>query len=231
MSQIILHCLAIESLGYNLGLFSDAHFLRPISNKELKARADSLKTFKIRIPYYAFIKENAIFNLYREAVYSCVYGLSNASVPMSFKCLEISLKIKYKELTGKEFKGKVNELIDFLGDKFSKLGATSVDEGYNKIAGLFNASGDANSLRLLRNMLHENYLYSDKEAIEMLSYASDIICKIFPTNSVIPCSVKCNFCGQKHDFSINFDECLCSEREISCRPSNYRQKPKIVIMP
>ena len=96
---------------------------------------------------------------------------------------------------------------------------------------IFSKSGDAHTLRLLRNLLHDEHLHSDKEALEALSGASDILNKLFLNSSNIPYEVICTICKHLHESVISPSDELGVEKEIGCKTNNYRQKFKMIIMP
>ena len=145
-----------------------------------------------RLEYDKIIKPNGFFNRvqyaplwYSEGVRAYVYGLPNASMPLIFKCLEMGIKEKYKEVEKKEASLTSEKLIDW-AEQFLK-----------------DKKDLAHSFRLIRNILHRDLIVEEKDVPEAIRHISEMLNLLFPYSN---CTIEfdCMQCKTKYSLNINF---------------------------
>lgn len=124
--------------------------------------------------------------LYGEAVATYLLGYENASVPMSFRCLEIALKEKYRETEGTDPGPNMSayELIEHFEDDF--------DNGTRLL----------HWFRDLRNQIHTTQLVDEQDALEALRHISSALNQLHPYEIPIFQGHKA-CCGQEYSVSVS----------------------------
>jgi len=149
-----------------------------------RKRMNHLAYFKV-IPPLAMFKQCKIpSTFYKEAVQAYLLGMSNSSVVMSLKTLELGLKCK----TGKR-NASLKVLIDELGER----------EEYMDLA---------HGFRILRNLIvHEEAECSEQDALEALRHVSEILNRLFPFEKV-HYTITCNntTCKTRYEVEVKVDE-------------------------
>jgi hypothetical protein len=144
--------------------------------KGFNDRFETLRRMQITIPYGLFKTNPDAQKIYRQGVLAHLFGLSDASVPMTVRVLELALKQNYKEKVGKESPSKLVDLIDWA----------------EPLLGL--RHGIAQSWRIIRNLIHGQELVTDMMAMDAIRHVSDIVNLLYPFESAsIPTT--CPTCG------------------------------------
>jgi len=149
--------------------------------------------------------------IYAEAVYSFLYGLPDASLQMTFRCLEIGLKRYYENTEGKKCSLKAWELIDWSEKK----------------------SGDkkelAHGFRILRNLTHEEKTITEQDSLEAIRHVTQILNIFFPFPTAT-ITVNCGLCRTPSQMSVLPDQLFLGNNIAvpcaSCKTStNYQVMP------
>lgn len=156
-----LGLLAAGGFGYLIGR-SGMDGWRPIA-KKFAERRSHIEHQKIIPPTGLFAKSPNAKIAFWEGIGSYSFGFPNASIPIVFKALEIGLKIKYKEVEGRDYKkqgikGLINWAEDYLQD-MKEL---------------------AHGFRILRNSIHQDKSLEEGDALDTIKYTSKIINALFP---------------------------------------------------
>jgi len=100
--------------------------------------------------------------IYAEGIFAFLSGLPDASLQMTFRCLEIGLKRYYENTEGKKPSLKAWELIDWsektLGSK-KEL---------------------AHGFRILRNLTHEEKTITEQDDLEAIRHVTEVLNLLFP---------------------------------------------------
>jgi hypothetical protein len=168
-------------LGYVAGLRRFAGW-EPII-KNYNDRINHLAYFKITRPVTFINTFVTNLNIYMEAILSFLFGLPNASVPMTLRCLEIGLKNKYIQDIGQSPPDKLYDLIEW-AEKY-----------------LGNRKDIAHGFRILRNLVHSPTIMSEQSALESISHVSIILNLLYVPPLQIPSISTCQNC--KVGFQVN----------------------------
>jgi len=175
------------ALGYLIGRSTFASW-EDFINK-YNDRMSHLSYSKTIVPVIFYKEIENTRTIYNEAVYAYLFGLPNASIPASFRCLELSLKKKYQEVEGKSPKMNAYELIEW-------------SEKY-----LGNQKELAHGFRFLRNLIHEEKVVEEQDALDALRHITKILNLLFPFETARPKGT-CNFCKTPYDYEISYDQCF-----------------------
>ena len=173
-------------LGYGLGRAAFKDWEGYIN--KYRERLGHLTYNQIAEPLAFYEKVENSKKLYAEAVFAFLMGLPNASLPITFRCLELCLKRNYEEVEGKKPSLSAYELIEWsekhLGDK-KELG---------------------HGFRVLRNLIHEEKLIEEQDALEATRHITKIlnVYHPFPTANL---TGVCAFCNNSYNVSIPSDLC------------------------
>jgi len=131
---------------------------------QCEERANHATFSRVKVPFAAYEASQLVRSAFSESYAAYFFGLPNSSITMSIRALEICLKTKYRQVEGKGFQGRLIDLIEW-AEKKLKLQRSDV----------------AQSLRMLRNeIIHEDKIVDDVEALETLRHASEVMCEAFP---------------------------------------------------
>ncbi len=144
---------------------------------------------KVSIPVGFFRSTPNGAEIFAEAIYGHLFGLPNSSIPMSIKCFELALKKKHSEIEGSDSEKYLYSLINwaenFLGNKREL----------------------AHGFRLLRNLLHEDKVIEEADALEGLRHIAILLNLLYPFEKALM-SVTCPSCSHQGEISLTFDECV-----------------------
>lgn len=159
--------------------------------KNYEKRMAHLAYFKIFRPvsFFTDIPNSAI--IYQQAVLAYLFGLPDASIPTSLRCLEIGLTYKYVEDTGQTppQRDKLFNLIEWA-------------ENY-----LGRRKEIAHGFRILRNLIHEPAILPEQDALETLFHITRIINLVYPLTSFATCTYYCERCRINSEMDIPIQEC------------------------
>jgi len=151
-----------------------------------RERINHLAYFKVVPPLAMFQTCKISSTFYKEAVQAYILGMSNSSVVMSLKTLELGLKCKL----GKR-DARLKDLIDTVEEM----------KEYKDLT---------HGFRILRNLIvHEEAECSEQDALEALRHVSEILNRLFPfekVNYTITCSK--NTCKTCYEVEVKVDECF-----------------------
>jgi hypothetical protein len=149
-------------LGYVAGSRKFAGW-EPIINS-YNARMSHLAYQKAIRPvsFFAAIPNSEI--IYREAVWAYLFGLPDASIPTSLRCLEMGLTNKHTIETGQPppENSKLFYLINWAEQYLGKRREI------------------AHGFRLIRNLIHEPSILSEQDAIEAIRHITIILNLLYP---------------------------------------------------
>ena len=182
----VLAALLIGGLGYKLGRAPFEAWENFINRYNERLGHLTYNQIVEPIAFYGKVDNGKI--IYAEAVFAYLVGLPNASLPMTFRCLEIGLKQKHKEVEGQEPSLTAYELIEW-------------SETY-----LGNRAELAHGFRRLRNLLHEESIIKEQDALEAIRHVTNILNLIFPFSAINLTGV-CAFCGKPYSLPILSDQC------------------------
>lgn len=159
-------------------------------------------------PCEFFSKVENSNRIYGEAVYAFLYGMPDASLQMTFRCLEIGLKRYYENTEGKKCSLKAVELIDW---SEKKLG---------------NKKELAHGFRILRNLTHEEKTITEQDSLEAIRHVTQILNIVFPFLTAT-ITVYCGICRRPSQISALPDQLFLGNSIAvpcpSCRTSTYYQ--------
>jgi len=212
-----------------------------------------IKAMKVVIPFRLFRAVPSAKSIYKQAVKCYLFGLPDASVPMSVRVMEIALRKRYAELE-KHPKEKIDlfELIDWAAgipknDRSPTRARTPIPpqrpvftfetEASENTSGLIgNADAlpsyfplikkdTADWLRHARNKLHSEELVEDADAIEILRHSSDLVSQLYPITIPIPNAFRwtCLTCGQAKGYEITKELAYVGNEVIHCCPVSSKQ--------
>ena len=132
-------------------------------------RFSHITYFRVIIPYGAYSIGEIVKHSFGESYYAYFFGLPNSSVALSAKMLENALKARYHEVEKAEPAGlKLAGLLDWAG---KNLNLSSGSVGH--------------AIRLLRNeLMHEERVVQETEALETLKHVSLVLNELYPYSNV-----------------------------------------------
>lgn len=142
--------------------------------------------------------------IYAEAVGTYLIGYPNASVPTSFRCLEIGLKGKYEEVEGEEPSNDKSayDLIEHFDDE---LGESILNLHW---------------FRKQRNKIHSQNLIGEQDALEALRHITNALNSLYPFSTGTIFGVK-QCCGREYQIPIERDQLFLGNRlRINCDMCN-----------
>lgn len=149
--------------------------------------------------------------LHAEAIFAYLAGLPNASLPTAFRCLELCLKQYYEEVERKKLSLSAYELIEWsekhLGDK-KEL---------------------AHGFRVLRNLIHEETIIEEQDALEAIRHVTKILNLVFPFQNA-DLTGFCAFCRNPYILPISSDQCYLGNT-IPVQCNNCMRSTNHTIMP
>ena len=165
-------------IGYQAGSRKFAHW-EPII-KDYDTRMKHLAYFKILRPVTFLDSFVTAPTIYTEAILAFLFGLPNASIPTTLRCLEIGLDNKYIEDTGQLPPDRLYDLIEW-AEKY-----------------LGNRKEIAHGFRILRNLVHSTTAVSEQNALEAIEHVTIILNLLYP-NPIFRISIgtdyTCQNCG------------------------------------
>jgi hypothetical protein len=149
--------------------------------------------------------------VYGEAIYAFLFGLPDASLPMTFRCLEIGLKRHYENTEGKKSSLKSWELIDWYEKKSGRKAEL------------------AHGFRILRNLTHEEKTITEQDNLEAIRHITQILNIVFPFQTA-SITVYCGLCRRPSQMQVLPDQLFLGNNIAvpcaSCRTStNYQVMP------
>ena len=141
------------------------------------------------ISFFAIIPSAEI--IYREAILAYLFGLPDASIPTSLRCLEVGLTYKYTIETGQAppERGKLFHLIEWA-------------EQY-----LGNRKEIAHGFRLLRNLIHEPSIMAEQDALEAIRHVTNILNLLYPLTSYAKLTYSCQVCRTQSQQDWSIQQC------------------------
>ena len=149
--------------------------------------------------------------LYAEAIFAYLVGLEDASLPVTMRCLELGLKEYYRQVEKTE----------------PSLTLFRLTEWVEKSIG--NKKELAHGFRILRNLIHEEKVIEEQDALEAIRHVTTILNDIFPFPEAIIYGA-CNFCNTSYNISIPLDQCYLGNT-IVVQCNNCRRSINHNIMP
>ena len=153
-----------------------------------------IKDYETRMSYLAYINAirplsflNAIPTaqvIFREAVLAYLFGLPDASIPTTLRCLEMGLAKKFMDVTGKPKPDKLYDLINWAEHYLGSRAQT------------------AHGFRILRNLVHGQTVLAEQDAIEAIRHITIVLNLLYPL-SVMP--VKTNYTCQNCNQPLMID--------------------------
>jgi hypothetical protein len=177
-----------------IGGFMSGYLGYVVGSRKFAGWEPIIKSYDARMSYLAYVKATrplsfiaAIPNaeiIYREAIFAYLFGLPDASIPTTLRCLEIGLAKKYTDVTGQPPPQRLYDLIDWA-------------ERY-----LGNRKQTAHGFRILRNLVHEQSVLSEQDAIEAIRHITIVLNLLYPI--LIP-FVKTNYACQNCKNPLQID--------------------------
>lgn len=184
----LIGAIGIGALGY--ALISGKHAESEPQTDLRKKRLSHLEYFHVIKPISLIRAIPETQALYGEAVDAYLFGLPNASVPMSIRCLELALGHAYDQAG--RLPPERNTLFELIEWSEQLL-------GYRKEF--------AHGFRLLRNLIHEPTLVDEPTALEVLRHVSSIINRVLPLPDYGIRRYVCAGCLREQDAHITVSEC------------------------
>jgi len=160
-----------------------------------------IENYNIRVSHLAYMKTIRpvlfLFSIttaeiiYREAILAYLFGLPDASIPLTLRCLEMGLTDKYTSVTGQSppIKDKLYSLIEWAEDRLK--GNKEVAHGF----------------RLLRNLIHGKYVMAEQDALEALRHISIILNLLYPPGGYATLTYPCQICRAQSQQDWPIQEC------------------------
>lgn len=180
-----LETLFIGGLGYLLGRGQFAGWEEII--KAYNERLNYLRYFRVIKPAKLFQDIVELQTIHRQALLSYLWGLADASVAMSLRCLEVALRQAKTKSEGTDAKESLSNLIDW-AEKY--LGAKK---------------DVAHGFRILRNLIHESTLVKEPDALEAIRHVTDVLNLLYPFNTV-QVDHACPKCRASSSYQIQKDD-------------------------
>jgi hypothetical protein len=173
MSRDLLSLLLAGGIGYVAGRAPFQQWEGFIN--KYQERMSYITYQKIAVPAGFYGK---IYNgqwLYTEAITAYLVGLPDACLPVILRCLDVGLKKLYEEVQKKECQLKLYHLIEW---------AEQYLGGKKELA---------HGFRILRNLIHEETVVEEQDAIEAIRHTTQILNVIFPfvLQSLFPRCLHC----------------------------------------
>ena len=153
-----------------------------------------IKNYETRMSYLAYMKAirplpflTAIPSaeiIFKEAILAYLFGLPDASIPTTLRCLEMGLAKKFKDATGKPEPDKLYDLINW-AEQF-----------------LGNRAQTAHGFRILRNLVHGQTVLAEQDAIEAIRHITIVLNLLYP--HVAP-SITTNYICQNCKLQLRID--------------------------
>jgi hypothetical protein len=124
--------------------------------------------------------------IYTEAVLAYLFGLPNASVPTTLRCLEVGLRNKYREIENED-----------PPDRFKLYDLVQWAQQYLRGRGEI-----AHGFRLLRNLIHGQLLVSEQDALEAIRHVSILLNILYEPSDTVAVLYSCNICGQGSQIAV-----------------------------
>ena len=177
--------IAAQSLGwlagYDLGRREMQHW-EPVA-EAYNLRLSQLVYSQIVRPFGLFVAVPGSEVSYNEAVYSYLFGLPNASVPMSARSLEIGLTYYHGLASPSAACPDLNGLIQWA--------QTSLGSRHQL----------AHSVRLLRNLIHQTTPVPEISALEAIRHVSLLVDCFLPFQTAYVVRA-CPLCGVNNGYTI-----------------------------
>ena len=177
--------IAAQSLGYLAGYQlarGEMEHWRPFA-QAYDARLQQLTFNRVFRPFGLFLAVPDTAAFYNEAVYAYLFGLPNASVPMSTRCLELGLAHCHKSAQPKATPPNLDGLITW---------AQNALGSHHQLA---------HSVRLLRNLIHQTTPITEPSALEAIRHTSLLTDHLMPFQ-IAPIQLPCQLCGATYTYSI-----------------------------
>jgi len=183
--------------------------------KSYDVRLDALRYFRIVRPHGLFKAIEEAAEVHNQAVSAYVFGLPDASVAMTLRCLEVGLGHRYEEV---EKTGAPDDLFSLIDWSEQYLGKKKEI---------------AHGFRLLRNLIHGETLIKEQDAIEAIRHTTDILNILYPFETV-SVDFPCNLCSATNSVQIAKEQCFLGNRlEVTRLCSNCQKetKTRLVVSP
>jgi hypothetical protein len=176
-------------LGYQAGSRKFAGWEPIIKNYETRMSHLAYNKAFRPVSFLATIPNAEI--IYREAILAYLFGLPDASIPLSLRCLEIGLSNKYTRVTGQAPPTR---------DKLFKL----IEWGEDYLKG---EKGVAHGFRLLRNLIHGERVMVEQDALEAIRHISIILNLLYPPPNYTTVFYFCQNCGGQSKLDVLTQDC------------------------
>lgn len=208
MAEIIAGLL-LTGVGYALGRASYQQWEGYIQKHN--ERWGHLTYNQIIEPLVFFEQVENSKQIYAEAIFAYLAGLPNASLPTTFRCLEICLKLHYENVEGKKPSLSAYDLIEWCAERLKEKKEL------------------AHGIRILRNLIHGEKLIEEQDALEGIRHATKILNIVFPFQTA-NLTGACAFCGRQYTHEISADQCyLGNTIPIQC--DNCLRSTNHIIVP
>jgi len=177
--------IAAQSLGwlagYDLGRREMRHW-EPVA-EAYNQRLSQLVYGQIVRPFGLFVAVGGSEVSYNEAVYSYLFGLPNASVPMSTRSLEIGLAYCHASSNPGAASHDLNGLIQWAQNLLGPRHHL------------------AHSVRLLRNLIHQTTPFAEVSALEAIRHVSLLVDCLLPFQRAYVVQA-CAVCGTNNPYTV-----------------------------
>ena len=176
-------------LGYQAGSRKFAGWEPIIENYNI--RVSHLVYMKAIKPVSFLSSITTAGTIYTEAVLAYLFGLPDASIPLTLRCLEMGLTDNYISITRQSppTKDKLYNLIEWAEDRLKG----------NK--------GVAHGFRLLRNLIHGEYVMAEQDALEAMRHISIILNLLYPLPNCTTVFYSCQTCGTQSQQDWPIQQC------------------------
>jgi hypothetical protein len=186
LSDALIALLLSGGIGYALGRAPFQQWETYINN--YNDRLGRLAYDRVVEPLEFYQKIQNSQKLYAEAIFAYLVGLEDASLPVTMRCLELGLKEHFRQVENAEPSMTSYRLIEWAEKSIG------------------NKKELAHGFRILRNLIHEEKVIEEQDALEAIRHVTMILNNIFPfSNAII--SGACNFCNTTYNLSIPLDQC------------------------
>ncbi len=155
-----MEALFLGGLGYLIGQGKYAGWDDVITAHN--NRLNHLRYFKVIKPAQVLHDVKELQTIYMQAETGYLFGLPDASIVMTTRFMEIALRNAKTKSEGKEAKENLVNLIEWAE---KRIGAKK---------------DLAHGFRILRNLIHENTLVKEQDALEAIHHVTEIINLFYP---------------------------------------------------
>lgn len=186
MAEALLALLLTGGVGYALGRVPFQQWETYIN--AYNDRTGRLAYDKVIEPLVFYEKVANGKKLHVEALLAYLVGLPNASLPVMMRCLEIGLKEHYRQTEKKEPSLTLYKLTEWAEQSIGRKKEL------------------AHGFRILRNLIHEEKVIEEQDALEAIRHMTSILNVVFPfVTATLP--MTCSFCNSQHNVTIPSNDC------------------------